>query len=236
MLKITTLLTLFILMATSSCMEIRVLSAKNYPAKEETAQSILKYAKSKNIDGYPILRYDSLFPDGLNGFELSYGLFNKHGDYIVVNDSGVGCKAKDYNYVTLRYILQNGDLNRRTDSIQIHYINDIPEDPILQKVFFEKYHTDKLFSDSIYKNTEIKMEEINLKYYADHLINLQGDKIELDSMYKDYVVLQEFTIEGPSDLLSMRIRDITQDIRKLKKEFNNRIQLVLINKDVMFSY
>jgi hypothetical protein len=64
------------------CKEIKVLTAKEYSPKVETAQSLEAYVKAKNIDGFPILRYDTTFPDSMPPFLFDFGFFNRQGDYI----------------------------------------------------------------------------------------------------------------------------------------------------------
>lgn len=77
---------------------------------------------------------------------------------------------------------------------------------------------------------------MDLDQYADHLITLKGEMVDVGSLYTQYILLQEFSLAGESGLWAMRIKHLIRDIKKLNKEFNNQIQLVLINTDQQYSF
>lgn len=218
------------------CMKIKVLTAKEYAPKVETAQSVEAYVKAKNIDGFPILRYDTTFPDSMAPFLFDFGFFNRQGDYISLDDSSISCREDDCNYLVLKDILQHGDSLLRREYIKTSYLS-FPLDSIELLAFIDDHKLSKSEWDSLsllYGKTQII--KMDLDQYADHLITLNGDRVDAGSLYTHYILLQEFSIAGESGLWAMRIKYLIRDIRKLNKEFNNQIQLVLINTDEQYSF
>lgn len=219
-----------------SCKQIKVLTAKDYAPKMETAKSVEAFMKSKNIDGFPVFRYDTTFPDSLPPFLFDFGLFNWHGDYISLNDASISCRVDDYNYLVLREILQNGDSLLRKEYVKTSYLS-YPLDSIQLIEYINNHKVSKSEWDSLFVlYGESQIIKMNLKQYADHFITLEGGRVDTDSLFTHYILLQEFSIAGESSLWAMRIKYLIRDIQKLNKEFNNQIQLVLINTDLQYSF
>lgn len=222
--------------AVSGCKEIRILTAKDYAPKMETAQSVEAFVKSKNIDGFPIFRYDSMFPDSMPPLLFDFGLFNREGDYISLGNGSISCRVDNYNYLVLKDILQHGDSLLRREFIKTSYLTYSPDSVELNN-YLKDYKSVKTEWDSLFllygKTQIIKMD---LAKYADHFVTLNGDREDISSLYSHYILLQEFSIAGESELWAMRIKYLIRDIRKLNKEFNNQIQLVLINTDQQYSF
>jgi hypothetical protein len=218
------------------CKEIKVLTARNHEPKLESAQSVRSFVKAKNIDGFPVLRYDSSFPDSMPPFLFDFGLFNRNGNYLSLDESNISCREDDYNYLVLKNILQHGDSMLRQEFIKTTYLS-LPHDSLnlinqLNDSKIIKAEWDSLFI--LYGETHII--KMDLGQYADHLIDLNGEKVDMKLLYTHYLILQEFSIAGESGLWAMRIKDLIRDIRKLNKEFGNQIQLVLINTDIQYSF
>jgi hypothetical protein len=169
-------------------------------------------------------------------FLFDFGLFNGHGDYISLEDSNVSCRVDNYNYLVLKDILQHGDSLLRREYIKTSYLS-YPSDSSELINYLNDNKVVKAEWDSLFllygKTKIIKMD---LDQYADHFITLNGDRVAVGSLYTHYILLQEFSIAGESGLWAMRIKDLIRDIRKLNKEFNNQIQLVLINTDQQYSF
>ncbi len=221
---------------TLGCKEIKVLTAKDYAPKEETRQSVEAYLKAKNIDDFPVLRYDSAFPDSMPPFLFDFGFFNRQGDFISLDEGNVSCREDDYNYLVLKDILQNGDSLLRREYIKTRYLSYPPDSSELID-YLNDHKLSKSEWDSLsllYGETQII--KMNLDQYAGHFITLNGDRVDAGSLYTHYILLQEFSIAGESSLWAMRIKYLIHDIRKLNKEFNNQIQLVLINIDQQYSF
>lgn len=218
------------------CNEIKILTAKEFPSKVETAQSVEAYVKAKNIDGFPILRYDTTFPDSMPPFLFDFGLFNRQGDYISLDEANISCRDDDYNYLVIKDILQNGDSLLRRKYIKTSYLS-YPIDSIELTAYINDHKVSKAEWDSLsllYGKTQII--NMDLDQYADHFITLNGDRVDVGSLYAHYILLQEFSIAGESGLWALRIKYLIRDIRKLNKEFKNQIQLVLINTDQQYSF
>lgn len=218
------------------CKQIKVLTARDYAPKVETAQSVEAYLKAKNIDDFPVLRYDSTFSDSMPPFLFDFGFFNRQGDYISLDDNSISCREENYNYLVLKDILENGDSLLRREYIKTSYLS-YPPDSIELIDYLNDHKVSKSELDSLsllYGKTQII--KMDLDQYADHLISLKGEKVDVGSLYNHYILLQEFSIAGESGLWAMRIKYLIRDIRKLNKEFNNKIQLVLINTDQQYSF
>jgi len=211
------------------CKEIKVLTAKDYTPKLETAQSVEDFARANNIDGFPILRYDPSFDYNLPSFSLQHGLFNHQGNYISLTDGDISCKLDDYHYLVLKDILLHGDSMLRREFIEESYLSYSIDSIALLSLDYKEHKAvwDSLFL--LYGKTQIV--KMDLDQYAEHLIALNGNKVELKSLFTHYVILQEFYTSGKAGLFAVRIRELIRDIKKLNKEFNNQIQLILIYND-----
>lgn len=220
----------------SGCKEIRILTAKDHAPKMETAQSVEAFVKSKNIDGFPIFRYDTTFPDSMPPFLFDFGLFNMEGNYISLGDGNISCRVDNYNYLVLKDILQHGDSLLRKEYIKTSYLTYSP-DSIELNNSINDYKTLKNEWDSLFLlYGETRIIKMDLNQYADHFITLSGEEVDVGSLFTHYILLQEFSIAGESGLWAMRIKYLIRDIRKLNKEFNNQIQLVLINTDQQYTF
>jgi hypothetical protein len=169
-------------------------------------------------------------------FLFDFGFFNRQGDYISLEESNISCREDDYDYLVLKDILQNGDSLLRREYIKTSYLS-YPIDSIELMAYINDHKVSKSESDSLsllYGKTQII--KMDLDQYADHFITLNGDRVDVGSLYTHYILLQEFSIAGESGLWAMRIKYLIRDIRKLNKEFNNQIQLVLINTDQQYSF
>ena len=223
--------TLYLLVICSGCDAIRVLTAKEHAPEVETPESIRHFAKKHNIDGYPILRFDTAIQSVESEQMLTFLLFNHQGQYLSLRDTALGCPDKKQNHIAMKFILEHGDDFYIKDSLMImsatlkdtnmeftmkdlKKMNGLPEDTSVWIIHKETYTT-------------------HLDKYAKYFETLEGDQVDIYSQYSDYLIFYGYQMSGESKLSCTLIREKIKEIEKLNKEFGPRIQLVLVNRDVM---
>ncbi len=144
----------------------------------------------------------------------------------------MNCSDDKFQYKAMKFLLENGDSLFITDSITQNY--NIVSDSITQQKILEQIKSGKpVLLDSSQLNNINKKKSMHLNNYAPYLRTLSGDKIDIKTLYKEYIILVEFIMSGRPNLTAIKIRRVMKDVEKLNKQFNNRMQIVLINGDLI---
>jgi hypothetical protein len=158
-------------------------------------------------------------------------MFNHEGQYLLLSDTTPGCEDKNYRYTTMNYILGHEDKHFVTDSMTERYFtfNDSTEEAKLLNN--KTMHRQPIDSSKVKFKTYTY--STHLDNYAPYLRTLEGNKVDVYSLYTDYLIIQGYNMSGRPGPLCFLIREKIREIKKLNQEFGNRIQFVLINWDEM---
>ncbi len=223
------LLTFFVL---SGCEPIQVLTAVDHKPEIQTPESIRHYAQKHGFDGYPILTFDTAVMSSEADIMLKFNMYNKEGRYLSLDDQISGCPDKKKDYAAMRYLLEHGDDHFLQDS-GTSYKGVLRDTNLLKTMDWKEL---------LAKRKDTALWQIDTIKYSTHLDNyvpffrmLEGAKVDIYSLYDEYLMLYGFEMSGYSKFHGMMIREKIRELEKLKKEFGPRIQLVLVNRDQMSS-
>jgi hypothetical protein len=222
---------LAILILNSGCETWLVLTSRYHEPKTETPESITRFTKKSNIDGYPILRFDTSYLQTVYLWTTDFPVYNSTGHSLSLRDSLPGCPDKKQNYVAMKYILQHGDEHFIQDSMIRRY--STTKDSAEEAKLMANHSMSRPQLDSSLWEFHVEKYCTHLDQMSPHLLSLEGGKINIHNLYSDYLVVNEFLLAGRPSLQNYLIKEKIKDIKKLNKEFGNRIQLVLINMDRM---
>ncbi|HLF64438.1 MAG TPA: hypothetical protein VI603_11825 [Saprospiraceae bacterium] len=213
----------------TGCDAVHILFSRDCEAKVETAESVNRFVKKKRIDGYPIVCLDPIY---VSSFYLlpDYPFFNSEGEYLALRDDTQGCIADNYYYLILKYLLEHGDTSYIADSVTRSYYTLHDPDELVRLSENPKSSDRPDRSKWI---LHMETLEAHLNNYIPYFRTLEGEKIDLSRLYTDYLLISTFSMSGRSSLTCVLVRETIRDVKKLNKEFGNRIQIVLINTDEM---
>lgn len=219
---------LSVLIICSSCETIKVITAKDHKPGIQNPESIRTFAKKHHIDGYPIIRFDPSYYTNEDGIGMGFYMYNTEGKYLSLKNDTPGCPDKLQQYISMRYILQNGDEHYIRDSLSV--IQGTLKDPNTDITTMD---WNKLRKDTSLWERQTITYSADLENYVSFFRTLEGEVVDIYSLYSDYLLLYEYQMSGKSSFDCILIREKIRDIQKLNKEFGPRIQLVLINMDQM---
>lgn len=222
------LLFLLIFFALTSCEAIQVITAVDHKPEIQTPESIRHYAQKHGFDGYPILSFDTSIMSSEADIMLKFNMYNKEGRYLSLDDQISGCPDKKKDYAAMRYLLEHGDDHFLQDSGSIY--QGVPKDSNLLKTMDWKELQAKRKDTSIWQFDTVRYST-HLETYVPFFRTLEGEAVDIYSLYDQYLMLYGFEMSGYSKFHAILIREKIRELEKLKKEFGSRIQLVLVNRD-----
>jgi hypothetical protein len=227
------IITLSFIVICSGCDAIRVLTAIDHKPEMETPESIRHFAKKHNIDGQPILRFDTSIFSSESDLYLTFQMFNHKGQYLSLRDTAQGCPDKKQNFTAMHYILEHGDTHFIKDSMMIW--SATLKDPSIQFSMKDLKRMDGIPEDTSVWQIQKETFGTHLDNYVPFFNTLEGEFVDIYSLYPEYLVLFGYQMSGKSKLDCILIREKMKELEKLNEEFGPRIQLVLVNRDEMAS-
>jgi len=222
---------LAILVFSPGCQAWLILTSRYHEPKTETPESIAHFTKKRNIDGYPILRVDTSYLQTVFLWSTDFPVYNSTGHFLSLRDTMPGCPDKNQHYIAMKYILEHGDKHFIQDTMINRYATT--KDSVEESRLIGNHSMSSTQLDSSLWEFHVEKYSTHLDQMAPHLLSLEGKKINIDSLYSDYLVINEFQLCGRPSLQNFLIKENIKDIKKLNKEFGNRIQYVLVNMDMM---
>ena len=215
----------------SGCQAWLIITSRYHEPKIETSESINHFAKKSNLDDYPLLRFDTSYDQVTDLTVPGFPVYNSTGHFLSLRDTIPGCPDKNQHYIAMKYILQHGDKHFIQDTMIYRY--STTKDSVEESKIIANHSMSRTQLDSSLWEFHVEKYSTHLNQLAPHLLTLKGNKINIDSLYSDYLVINEFQLCGRPSIQNFLIRENIRDIKKLNKEFGSRIQLVLINMDQM---
>ena len=212
----------------TSCEAFQVITAVDHKHEIQTSESIRNYAQRHGFDGYPILTFDTSIMASEADIMLKFNMYNKEGKYISLDDQISGCPDKKKDYAAMRYLLQHGDEHFLRDSGTIY--SGVVKDTAATKAMDLK-ELIKLRKDTSIWNIDTIRYSTHLDNYVPFFRTLEGERVDVYSLYDDYLMLYEYQMAGYAKFDRILMREKIRELEKLKKEFGSRIQLVLVNRD-----
>lgn len=226
------LLFLLTFFALNSCEAIQVITAVDHKPEIQTPESIRHYAQKHGFFGYPILTFDTAIMSTQADIWLKFNMYNKEGRYLSLDDQISGCPDKKKDYAAMRYLLEHGDDHFLQDSGSIY--QGVPKDSNLLKTMDWKELQARRKDTSIWQFDTVRYST-HLETYVPFFRTLEGEAVDINSLYDQYLMLYGFEMSGYSKFHWIMIREKIRELEKLKKEFGSRIQLVLVNRDQIVS-
>ncbi len=226
------LLFLLTFFALNSCEAIQVITAVDHKPEIQTPESIRHYAQKHGFFGYPILTFDTAIMSTQADIWLKFNMYNKEGKYLSLDDQISGCPDKKKDYAAMRYLLEHGDDHFLQDSGSIY--QGVPKDSNLLKTMDWKELQARRKDTSIWQFDTVRYST-HLETYVPFFRTLEGEAVDINSLYDQYLMLYGFEMSGYSKFHWIMIREKIRELEKLKKEFGSRIQLVLVNRDQIVS-
>jgi len=214
----------------TSCEAFQVITAVDHKPEIQTPESIRHYAQKHGFDGYPILTFDTAIMSSQADIWLKFNMYNKEGKYLSLDDQISGCPDKKKDYAAMRYLLQHGDEHFLQDSATIY--SGVVKDTAATKTMDLKELQDRRKDTSIWQFDTIKYTT-HLDTYVPFFKTLEGEAVDIYSLYDQYLMLYGFEMSGYSKFHCIMIREKIRELEKLKKEFGSRVHLVLVNRDQM---
>ncbi len=219
---------LLFLFALTGCETIQVITAVDHKPEIQTPESIRHYAQKHGFDGYLILTFDTSIMSSEADIMLKFNMYNKEGRYLSLDDQISGCPDKKKDYAAMRYLLEHGDDHFLQDSGSSY--QGVPKESNLLKTMDWK-ELSKLRKDTSIWQVDTVRYSTHLDAYVPFFRTLEGEAVDIYSLYDQYLILYEFEMSGYSRFHWIMIREKIRELEKLKKEFGSRIQLVLVNRD-----
>lgn len=226
------LLFLLTFFALNSCEAIQVITAVDHKPEIQTPESIRHYAQKHGFGGYPILSFDTSIMSSEADIMLKFNMYNKEGKYLSLDDQISGCPDKKKDYAAMRYLLEHGDDHFLQDSGSM-YMGVLKDTNLLKTMDWKELQA-KRKDTSIWQFDTIRYST-HLDTYVPFFRTLEGEAVDIYSLYDRYLILYEFEMSGYSKFHAILIREKIRELEKLKKEFGSRIQLVLVNRDQIVS-
>lgn len=219
----------FALFTLSSCEMLQVITAINHKPEIQTPQSIRHYAKKYGFDGYPILNLDTSIYSSDFGLPAGVAMYNHEGKYLSLTDDIRGCPDKFQDYTTMRFILEQGDDHFLKDSLS--YRQSTLKDPKREINEGDYKNWQEVMKDTSVWKIQTITHSSHLAGYIPFIRTLEGDDLDIYSLYKKYLFIYEYQMSGYAKFDRILIREKIRQLEKLEKEFGSRIQLVLVNRD-----
>ncbi|MBK9106286.1 MAG: hypothetical protein IPL92_17400 [Saprospiraceae bacterium] len=214
----------------TSCEAFQVITAVDHKPRIQSPESIRHYAQKHGFDGYPILTFDTAIMSGEADIWLKFNMYNKEGKYLSLDDQISGCPDRKKDYAAMRYLLQHGEEHFLQDSASMY--KGVLKDTNLLKTTDMK-ELSKLRKDTSIWHVDTVRYSTHLDTYVPFFRTLEGEAVDIYSLYDQYLMLYGFEMSGYSKFHCIMIREKIRELEKLKKEFGSRIQLVLVNRDQM---
>ena len=209
-----------------SCTALKVITSKNYKPQNYTNKEVMSFLKKHNFDDYPVLTLNKTFADTLPAFYFNFGVFNKNGDFINLHTKQ-NCYTKEYFYNAFNYILKYGDTNLITNVV-VESIY-VPKDTLsIINITGDRSLDTKIYLDTSLWISRLKEYRVHLDIYAPFLTNLKGEKVDVNKLYLDYLVIQEFKLSGQRSLMAIYMKRIMKNVKTLEKKFGKRVQLIFL--------
>ncbi len=156
-------------------------------------------------------------------------MYNHEGKYLSLADDIKGCPDKFQDYTAMRFILEQGDDHFIKDSIS--YRQSTLKVPYTK--IEKEYNEDRnnLLKDTSLWDIQTITYSSHLDSYVPFIRTLDGDDLDIYSLYKKYLFIYEYQMSGYAKFDRILIREKIRQLEKLEKEFGPMIQLVLVNRD-----
>ena len=215
------------------CNFIRSVTSPYHEAQMQTQESIEQFASRCRINKCPILKLDTSFHES-RFVALGFPVFNAEGRFLAIGQNTIGCEDEQFQFIALRYILENGDESFLQDSVKREYMTSL--DPEEEKRLFDTMQKrQKFIADSTKWELHSEVRAISISEYEPFFRSLDGNQVDIHALYTDYVIFHEFSTSGVRTTTGNVARRLIRKVDRLNKEFDKHIQVILVNTDMMYS-
>jgi hypothetical protein len=156
-------------------------------------------------------------------------MYNHSGQYLSLRDTVQGCPDKKQDFTAMKFILEHGDTHFIHDSVTVGTGTLKDTNTVISMKDSKKIS----FQDTTLWDIEVQTFSTHLDQYVPFFRTIDGEVVDIYSLYSDYLILYDYHMSGQSKLHCILIREKIKEIEQLNKEFGPRIQLVLVNRDEM---
>lgn len=190
----------------TACDAVTVLTTTNIKSKTVDPQYVIDFCDKRGFKGIPLLTFGQA---NVREYIMlpQFALYDKSGRNISFDDTVKSCRDPNYYYLQARELFK-------------HHI-----DPVYQDSFSIK--------SIMAGDTSIIYFDSHLDNYSKFLVDIYGNKIEIDTIYKEYLLLYPFYMFGERKIMTALMKDFKSDVDKLNDEFGDKIQLVLVSNDFL---
>ena len=210
------LIAMIVLFSVLSCDYFRVITSVNHKNSIVSADDVITYLKKGNLDILPVFGLDTSFYY-TNMWWPGRCIFNKEGNYLLIDTVFASeqevCFDENRLLNTLEDILINGEGQYISNSlaIEVFVLTDSSEMPV----------------------RKIRTYQMNLDDMSPYLRTLEGNKLDINNFFSDYLVFYQFNLSGRSKLTRIVIKEEVERIEKLNQKYNDKFQVALLCLDRM---
>lgn len=204
--------------------QFQAITAISYKNRIQTSENVKKFLKRSDLDHIPVVVIDPefyrvgsdhLLPD-------SDGLYDREGKYIDIHSvapareidisSSPPANIRLSKYNVYSCIANNECQVEGRDSTEVSVIKYDPEGN-------SSRHKIKIHAD--------------LNYFGAYFRDLDGNKIDINGLYADYLIIQEFNLGGKRKIFSLQMEEFLDEINSINQRSKRKIDILLLCYDTM---